>query len=145
MSKLVRWLPAIAIVLLIYHFSTIPDLHLVSESHIPAWLKPYIEKYTFRIGNSGYFSYMLSLHPDFILHKIGHIVAFGTLGVSLYFAVSSLPWAVVLTAVAAFADEFHQYFVPGRSSRLGDVILDTLAGLLFILLVRAIQHCRNKR
>ena len=79
--------------------------------------------------------------PDFILHKIGHIMVFGTLGVSLYWATRySVTWAIALTAITAACDEWHQYFVPGRSSRFGDVVLDTLAAIVFILLVKFMRQ-----
>jgi VanZ family protein len=37
--------------------------------------------------------------------------------------------AVVLSALYAGSDEIHQLFVPGRTSRLEDVLIDTLAAL----------------
>lgn len=67
-------------------------------------------------------------------------MAFGILGISIYWATSySLSWAVVSTVIAAACDEGHQYFVTGRSSRLGDVVLDTLAAITFILIARMIK------
>lgn len=132
-----RWLPVVVLLVIIYCLSSIPSLHLMNEQMIPVWLMGYLNHYTFRIGQDGFFSYMISLHPDFVLHKIGHVVAFGTLGVALYFATKkSFYWTILLTAVAAGCDELHQYFVPGRSSRLGDVILDTLSAIIFVMLWR---------
>jgi len=139
-KKIWRWVLAMSIILIIYFLSDIPHLQLIREEQIPLWLKQFANKYTIRFGTTGYFSYVLSLHPDFILHKIGHIMAFGTLGVSIYWATSySVTWAVALTAVVAAGDEWHQYFVPGRSSRFGDVVLDTLAAMVFILIVKMIR------
>ena len=101
--------------------------------------------YTFKIGTTGYFSYMLSLQPDFILHKLAHITAYGTLGVSIYWATAySATWAVALTAIVAACDEWHQYFVPGRSSRFGDVVLDILAAVIFILIVKIIRRKHHR-
>jgi len=141
MSKsLWRWLMVITIVVIIYYLSDIPNLHLIRENQLPLWLKQLGRKYTIPIGTTGYFSYVLSLNPDFILHKIGHIVAFGTLGLSMYWATTySATWAVTLTAIAAACDEWHQSFVPGRSSRFGDVVLDTLAAVVFVLIVKMIR------
>ena len=137
MKKIYRWLLVFTIVSGIYFLSDIPNLHLIREEQIPLWLKLLSNKYAVRFGTEGYFSYMLSLHPDFILHKIGHIVAFGTLGISIYWASKySVTWAVILAALAAACDEWHQSFVPGRSSRFGDVVLDTIAAFVFILVVK---------
>jgi VanZ family protein len=137
MKKVCRWLFVFIIASSIYFLSDIPDLHLVKEDQIPLWLKLLSAKYAIRFGTEGYFSYMVSLHPDFILHKIGHILVFGTLGLSIYWATRySANWAITLTAIAAAFDEWHQSFVPGRSSRFGDVVLDTLAAIVFILIAK---------
>ncbi|MBU2699080.1 VanZ family protein [Sporomusaceae bacterium BoRhaA] len=136
-----RWLPVFVLLVIIYCLSSIPSLHLMNEQLLPVWLMGYLNQYTFRIGQDGFFSYMFSLHPDFVLHKLSHVVAFGTLGVALYFATKkSFYWTIFLTAVAAGCDEFHQYFVPGRSSRLGDVILDTLSAIIFVMLWRKFKN-----
>jgi VanZ family protein len=136
-----RWLIVLAVVATIYFLSDIPDLHIVREDQLPLWLKQLGYKYTVRFGTEGYFSYVLSLQPDFILHKIGHIMVFGTLGVSIYWATRySVTWAIALTAITAACDEWHQYFVPGRSSRFGDVVLDTLTAIVFILLVKFMRQ-----
>lgn len=140
MIKKFYWPRVLVIVAILYFLSDIPNLHLIRDSQIPFWLKQLSNKYTFTIGTEGYFSYIVSLHPGFILHKIGHIVVFGTLGLSLYWATKfSVTWAVVLTAIAATLDEWHQSFVLGRSSRFGDVVLDTLATIVFIVIVRAFR------
>lgn len=135
-----RWLIVLTIISSIYFLSDIPNLHLIREEQIPLWLKKLSNIYTFKIGTEGYFSYAFSLQPDFILHKLAHIMAFGTLGVSIYWATEySATWAVALTAIAAACDEWHQYFVPGRSSRFGDVVLDTLAAVVFIVIVKVVK------
>ncbi len=49
-------------------------------------------------------------------------------------------WAVLsvlLTAAVASADEFHQWFVPGRTGNWHDVVLDTLGAIFAQLLVLA--------
>ena len=141
MKEIWRWLIVLTVIIIIYFLSDIPNLHLIREDQLPLWLQYWGKKYAFRIGSQGYFSYIISLHPDFILHKIGHIVAFGTLGGSIYWAARySVAWAVGLTAIAATCDEWHQYFVPGRSSRFGDVVLDTLAAIVFILIVKFMRQ-----
>jgi len=137
MKKIWRWLVVLTVIIIIYLLSDIPKLHLIRKDQIPLWLQYLGNKYVLKIGSKGYFSYVLSLQPDFILHKIGHIVAFGTLGVSIYWATGfSITWAVILAAIAAACDERHQYFVLGRSSRFGDVVIDTFAAIIFIFLAK---------
>lgn len=140
LQKLWRWLVVLAVVATIYFLSDIPNLHLIREDQLPLWLKQLGKNYTIKFGTTGYFSYAISLHPDYILHKLGHIIAFGTLGISLYWAIGySVAWAVSLTAIAATWDEWHQHFVTGRSSRFGDVVLDILAAIVFIMIVKYVR------
>jgi len=42
--------------------------------------------------------------------------------------------AVVLSVVYAISDEFHQFFVVGRSSSVGDVLLDSV-GISFAFII----------
>ncbi|MBP2645630.1 MAG: VanZ family protein [Firmicutes bacterium] len=93
----------------------------------------FIQAHALEWGKTGFFSYVISFHPDFLLHKLGHIVVFGLLGVALYYACDeqrrrAVFWAMVFAA----GDEWHQAYVPGRSCRLGDIVLDTLAAALCI-------------
>ena len=123
-----------------YFISDLPNLHLLRAEQIPLWLKKFGAKYTINFGTTGFFSYTLSLYPEYVLRKIGHIIAFGTLGVAFYWATAySAAWAVALTAVAAAADEWHQSFVAGRNNRLGDIVLDTLAAIVFIVIATMIK------
>jgi len=71
--------------------------------------------------------------------KLFHLVAFGMLG---FLAAGSLRasqdgyatrqiWLVVLAVTLyGISDEFHQYFVPGRSADIYDVVADAAGGLL---------------
>lgn len=54
--------------------------------------------------------------------------------------------ALALCAVLAALDEIHQYFVPGRSCQLRDVVIDLLGGLVCLLgwLILAAVHRRRK-
>ena len=71
--------------------------------------------------------------------KLFHLVVFGILG---FLVMGSLPaspdgyrlrqlWQVALVVMLyGVSDEFHQYFVPGRSVDVYDVLADTVGGLL---------------
>lgn len=128
MTKLWRWLPVFLITGTIFYLSGIPDLHIVNRNIFPAWLTVWVSQHTVRIGDKGFFSYTLSLEPDFIAHKIGHISVYGLLGVVVAIAVRSKNWALFFVLLYAFSDEVHQYFTPGRSCRFWDIVLDVLAG-----------------
>lgn len=76
--------------------------------------------------------------------KAMHVVAYALLGI---FIMGVLPksttgyrpaqlWAVTaLTGVYGLLDEYHQSFIPGRFSSLGDVITDLAGGFLGALFV----------
>lgn len=59
--------------------------------------------------------------------------------------------AALLTAVVyAATDEFHQYFIPGRSAEVMDVCIDTLGALiglaiLFFTLKVVRKHCQKSK
>lgn len=48
----------------------------------------------------------------------------------------------------AASDEFHQLFVPGRSGRLTDVLIDSaglLAGILVVCLIKQLRKCYRRK
>ncbi len=53
--------------------------------------------------------------------------------------------ALASTALVASLDEWHQAFIPGRTSTWRDVVLDTMAGAFVQLMVIAIGGARSKR
>ena len=49
-----------------------------------------------------------------------------------------LGWfALMGTAIVASMDELHQYFIPSRTGKASDVLLDSTAGLIFLLIAYA--------
>jgi VanZ family protein len=136
--KVTYWLAAAGIMLVIYALSAIPHLVLYTGGLSPEW-KKFIATHTYKFGKTGFFSYMISPHPNYILHKLGHIVLFGALGIVAYLAAwRSVVWALVIVAVYALSDELHQGMVVGRSGRFGDVLLDWIAAAVAIVIVRYI-------
>lgn len=77
------------------------------------------------------------------LRKCGHFVGYGTLSVLLFFAwratlnaieetVWTWRWAAVsllMSALVASLDEWHQSYLPSRTGTYRDVILDSVAAL----------------
>jgi VanZ family protein len=82
-------------------------------------------------------------HWHFYIRKGGHVVGYAILSVLLFRAwratlpaISSVSWtqrwatiALLGTALVASLDEWHQSFIPSRTGRWQDVVLDTCAGL----------------
>lgn len=96
---------------------------------------------------------------NFLFRKTGHVVGYGFLSFLLFRAWrETLPaftrlgknaqwtvrWsaiAVAGTALVASLDEWHQTFIPSRTGRWQDVVLDTCAGLATQFLI--FFFCRN--
>ena len=86
------------------------------------------------------FSYLKSMT---LWLKIGHVVMYAVLGAVLYSAFLRagrkgfwLPTLIVLGF--AGLDELVQSYVPGRSALLSDVLLDTTAALLAMVMIKLI-------
>ena len=85
----------------------------------------------------------------FLIRKGGHVFGYGLLSILLFRAwretlpvASSAKWtfrwaniAVLGTALVASLDEWHQSFIPSRTGRWQDVVLDTCAGIAAQILV----------
>lgn len=88
---------------------------------------------------------------NFSIRKAAHFGVYLVLGllVSNGLICSSIPrpkviiLALLICALYAISDEFHQLFVPGRSGQVSDVLLDSTGGLVGVLLMNSIR--RNKR
>jgi len=84
--------------------------------------------------------------------KIAHAIAFGSfsLTVGLWFHPMKfrlIEIAVAIGAVALYGaiDEFHQYFVPGRTTSLKDWLADVIGGCLACSIVFGIKKILSKR
>ncbi|SHJ68451.1 VanZ family protein [Desulfofundulus thermosubterraneus] len=86
---------------------------------------------------------------QFWLRKGAHVVIYGALGLSLAAAlerVNKRRWflaGMILVLVAAL-DEWHQTFVPGRTGRAVDVLVD-LAGFVVLAFLSRLAMCVKKR
>jgi len=92
-----------------------------------------------------------------LLRKTGHVVGYGLLSFLLFRAwraTLSTPghprwtfrWsalAVLGTALVASLDEWHQSFLPSRTGRWQDVVLDTSSGIATQILIFLL--CRTRR
>jgi VanZ family protein len=83
-----------------------------------------------------------------ICRKAGHILEYFVLGVLAWRATVATPtsWirpellTVALVLLVALSDEFHQSFVPSRTSALGDVGYDFIGGLIGLLLILRLRN-----
>lgn len=100
-ALLIRWLPAIAIMVFIYWLSARTGPEIKSAG----------------LGREEY-------------HVFGHFWMFFFLCVAMYRGVKNPFVAVLLTVIYALTDEFHQRFTFGRSSGISDILNDSFAASL---------------
>lgn len=117
-SKLTRWIPAIAWMGVIFRLSSLPG------SSVP-----------------GRFS------------GVGHFVTYAMLGALVYSAERrsgsghAAAGAIIVASLYGVTDEFHQYFVPGRTPDVADWAVDTLGAAsasLGLLLVSRLRASRGR-
>ena len=92
----------------------------------------------------------------FILRKCAHLTEYAILCMLFWWALRkpvredprpwSWPeagWSVLLVALYAGSDEFHQLFVPSRDASLRDVAIDTIGAILGIVFLWGIGRWRK--
>ena len=131
--KIYRWLPLISLISVLSYLSSIPKLRIIQKDIFPGWMTKELASYSIAIGTNGFFSYTITLHPEFVVRKLGHFAAFGLLGAFAYFALGSKRASIVFAIALAILDEVHQGFIPGRGARFWDIVLDSTGAISGIL------------
>jgi len=136
------WLPVILWMGVIFVMSTdagsAAHTSLIIEPLV-LWIKPNASHEEFELVH-------------FIIRKLGHLSEYAILGLlvlrALKHARPSAPgkWSwqaagvtLLVAAVYAATDEWHQSFVPGRTAALGDVLIDS-SGAAVGLMVMLLRH-----
>ena len=149
---LFAWLPVIIGVGVIAVEST-PTF---GGEHTSAWLRPL---FTRIFGAFTDDNWEVVHH---LIRKTGHFIGYGLLGLTflrawlLSFArrlqIPRHPWrmrscflAVCCTCVVASADEFHQTFLPNRTGRIQDVMIDTVGAAVFQIILAIVWHFHDRR
>ncbi len=89
---------------------------------------------------------------QFFVRKGAHFSIYTALGISLISAMLLTfktkllwLWAWLVSVLYAISDEVHQFFVPGRSMELRDMLIDSSGALLGVLIVVLIRKIYIKR
>ncbi len=92
---------------------------------------------------------------NLILRKVGHFSEYACLaGLLAWLTITTLPpsklswWftiSLVVIALVAASDEFHQRFVPDRNASLADIGLDILGGLTLLSCIAVWRSCSSFR
>jgi VanZ family protein len=145
---LLHWLPAALAVAMIACESTAT----MSADNTSRWLLPV---WTHLFGPISMVHWAIVHH---LLRKTGHFIGYGTVSLAFFYGwQSSLQadsirslwsraagWAILCTFLVASADEFHQSFLPGRTSSPYDVGLD-LCGAIAAHFVLFLWMSRTSR
>lgn len=110
--SLLRWLPALTIMVVIFALSSQSGLRVSDDPGV-----------------------------DRPARTLAHLLSYGALGVALLFATSGGSRPTLRTALIAFAlavafglsDEVHQSFVPDRTGQLRDLIVDAVGAALGVI------------
>ena len=143
------WMPAIAWMALIFIGST----DILSAEHTSRFLVPFLRWLDPQISWTALNAIQIAIR------KLGHLTEYAILAGLLWRALRSgtgsqtkisILFGIVLVACAGFAasDEFHQSFVPSRTSSANDVMIDicgALIGLTICVAVAARKVLKEKR
>src|SRR5258708_5438779 len=111
---------------------------------ISFWLPPLIwGALIFSVSSTTVPQVSTSYTVNFTVHKLAHIIEYAILGILIYRALKeenisrkeAVIYAIIIAAFYGFTDEFHQSFTPHRTTRLRDVIIDTIGATAGILIV----------
>lgn len=74
----------------------------------------------------------------FYILKSFHLIEYAFLAILLALAIVKNKWVVLIGYLYAVSDEFHQSFVPGRTSRFRDTLIDLLGILIGVFIFNKI-------
>jgi VanZ family protein len=138
------WLPVLVWMTVI--FSASADSH--SYEHSSFLVEPFLH---------WLFPQMSQAEVDEIHHlirKCGHLTEYAILALLLWRATGQatnlLAWprarkTLLLVCLYAATDEFHQSFVPTRTSLVSDVFIDTTGGVIGLIVLWFFTQCRDRR
>ncbi len=143
-SKVLRWVPVVILTTAIFRGSTESGSVCQTSGFLEPllrWLFPSID------------GEMLGFAHIFI-RKMGHVTVYGALAWAFWFALGGFSrltlgvrtrWVLLLCALYAAGDEFHQSFYPSRGSSVYDVGLDLLGATLAVCLLRILWRWSASR
>ena len=100
-KKIIRFIPAIIWMSIIFYFSS---------------------RQTTGIGGN-------NETTRFLILKSFHLIEYAFLACLLSLAIFKKKWVIIFAFLYAISDEIHQYFIPGRTCRFRDTLID-LTGIL---------------
>jgi VanZ family protein len=154
LTKVLVWIPVIIIGIMISGFSSQngDESSGLSRKVAAAVIEPLEKAQVITIDDeAGREQIIESLQLP--IRKGAHMSEYAVFTLSVYIALlidgvnhRRRRWAAFLIAVLlACSDELHQLFVPGRSGKLTDVVIDSIGSLIMIFLITGIRRLVKKR
>ena len=78
----------------------------------------------------------------FIILKTFHLIEYAILAILLSVAIVHKKWVILIAYLYATSDEFHQSFVPGRTSRVRDTLIDLIGIFIGIYIFSKIKKTK---
>ncbi len=134
------FIPSIFVMLFIYFFSAMPSNESSLQHSRVIALFAYFGIDLFQI---------LGQNAVFWVRKTAHFMIFGSLSMTYFYgfyknqAQNPFFFAFLLSFFYAVSDEFHQYFVPGRSAEWKDVFIDCFGACVFLFSLRVVLYLKE--
>lgn len=87
---------------------------------------------------------------NYPVRKVAHYTIYLLLGFSIYnlLLLTNIKYkeitTIILGTLYALTDEFHQLFIGGRTGQFIDVLIDMLGIISIVLLLKKVNHLKNK-
>lgn len=142
-----RWLPPLCWMVIIFTAST----DMFSGAHTGALIVPFL-RWLLPHATRERVEFI-----HFCIRKCAHLTEYGILGVLLWRAVPERPhspgaadWLrafICLGVATAYAatDEYHQSFVPSRTSAVHDVVIDACGAMVGLIVICTVSVRRARR
>ena len=86
---------------------------------------------------------------NYPIRKLAHYSIYLILGIFVYniFLISKIKNKEIISIIVCFIyaslDEFHQWFVIGRTAQVKDILIDTLGSITAVIILKYIKNKRN--
>jgi VanZ family protein len=80
--------------------------------------------------------------PHFIFFKSLHLLEYAFLAILLFYAFSRKKHTIIIAYLYALSDEIHQTFIPGRSGRLRDTLIDLIGIFLGLIILKQLRKIK---
>jgi len=148
MKKIVKSILLTICLVSIFLFSHQPAT--VSTKTSTGTIKTVVSVFYRNISNSE-LEEIVSIYETFI-RKTAHLIIYLILGILTYIFViefmdnykKAYLFSLLFCLLYAISDELHQYFIPGRSNEIRDVLIDCLGSTIGISIIYTIQKLKSR-